>query len=65
MKIESTAYTQADPDGFLDQLLDHERMAMADRLEQASAVFFARYPLINHLEQHVDQLERELGAVSV
>jgi len=37
MKIESTAYTQADLDNFLDELLDHERMALADRLEKASA----------------------------
>lgn len=37
MKIESTAYTQADLDDFLDELLDHERMALADRLESASA----------------------------
>ena len=26
-----------------------------------SAEFLARYPLINHLEEHVDQLERMLG----
>jgi hypothetical protein len=37
MKIESTAFTQADLDNFLDELLDHERMALADRLENASA----------------------------
>lgn len=37
MKIESTAYTQADLDNFLDELLDHERMVLADRLEKASA----------------------------
>jgi hypothetical protein len=29
--------------------------------ETVTAEFLARYPLINHLEQHVDQLERELG----
>jgi hypothetical protein len=37
MKIESTAYTLADLQGFLDQQLDRERMALADRLEKASA----------------------------
>ena len=26
-----------------------------------SAEFLARYPLINHLEEHIDQLERSLG----
>jgi len=26
-----------------------------------TAEFLARFPLINHLEQHVDQLERSLA----
>ncbi len=29
--------------------------------ERVTAEFIARYPLINHLEQHVEQLERELS----
>ena len=29
--------------------------------EEVSAEFLVRYPLINHLEQHVEQLERALG----
>src|SRR5216684_238767 len=37
MKIESTAYTQADLQAFYDELLDHERMVLADRLENVSA----------------------------
>src|ERR1700730_11471483 len=37
MKIESTAFTQSDLLQFLDDLLDHERMELADRLEKASA----------------------------
>ena len=37
MEIESTAYTKADLENFFDGLLDHERMALADRLERASA----------------------------
>ncbi|TAN31536.1 hypothetical protein EPN29_12835 [bacterium] len=37
MKIESTAFTQADLQGFLNGLLDHERMVLAGRLERASA----------------------------
>ncbi len=36
MKIESTAFTQADLQGFLDEMLDRERMLLADRLERAS-----------------------------
>jgi hypothetical protein len=37
MKIESTTFTPADVDAFLDELLDHDRTLLADRLEQASA----------------------------
>ena len=29
--------------------------------DSVTAEFLARYPLINHLEEHVDQLERSLG----
>jgi len=36
MKIESTAFTQADVENFEAELRDHERMAMADRLENVS-----------------------------
>ena len=37
MKIESPEFTQSDLQDFLDHQLDRERMAMADRLEKASA----------------------------
>ena len=37
MKIESTAFTRADVEGFLDEMLDHDRNLLADRLEKASA----------------------------
>ena len=36
MKIESTGFTQADVENFEVELRDHERMAMADRLENVS-----------------------------
>lgn len=36
MKIESTAYTLADLQAFLDEQLDRERNVLADRLEKAS-----------------------------
>jgi tetrahydrodipicolinate N-succinyltransferase len=36
MRIESSSYTAADLRKFLDEMLDHERMALADRLEKAS-----------------------------
>src|SRR6202521_2762245 len=37
MKIESTAFTRADVEQFLDEMLDHDRNLLADRLEKASA----------------------------
>jgi hypothetical protein len=37
MKIESTAFTRADVEEFLEGMLDHERQVLADRLEKASA----------------------------
>jgi hypothetical protein len=36
MKIESTGFTQADVENFEAELRDHERMALADRLENVS-----------------------------
>jgi hypothetical protein len=36
MKIESTEFTAIDVQGFLDEMLDHERTVLADRLEKAS-----------------------------
>ena len=36
MKIESTAFTATDLQKFFDELLDHERIDLADRLESAS-----------------------------
>ena len=37
MKIESTGFTAADLDHYRDELIDHERLVLADRLERASA----------------------------
>jgi hypothetical protein len=37
MKIESTRFTRADLEKFLDEMLDHDRNVLADRLETASA----------------------------
>jgi hypothetical protein len=37
MKVESTAYTRADVEQFLDEMIDHDRHLLADRLEKASA----------------------------
>jgi hypothetical protein len=46
MKIESSAFTRADLDAFSDQLLEHERLVLADRLERASARLAALGPRI-------------------
>ena len=37
MKIESTTFTRSDVEQFLEEMLDHDRHALADRLETASA----------------------------
>lgn len=37
MKIESTGFTAADLEQYRDELIDHERLVLADRLERASA----------------------------
>jgi hypothetical protein len=37
MKIESTAFTRADVEQFMDEMLDHDRQILADRLEKASS----------------------------
>jgi hypothetical protein len=37
MKIESTSFTRADVEQFLESMLDHDRNLLADRLEKASA----------------------------
>ena len=37
MKLESTTYTRADVEQFLDEMIDHDRHLLADRLEKASA----------------------------
>jgi hypothetical protein len=37
MKIESTSFTRADVERFMDDMVDHERQALVERLENASA----------------------------
>ena len=46
MKIESPAFTAADLDHYRDELTDHERKVMADRLERASARLAELGPLV-------------------
>jgi hypothetical protein len=47
MKIESTAFTQADLQSFLDEMLDRERILLADRLERASERLSRIGPLVS------------------
>jgi hypothetical protein len=37
VKIESATFTRSDVEQFLEEMLDHDRHALADRLEKASA----------------------------
>jgi hypothetical protein len=46
MKIESTAFTRADVEQFLDGMLDHDRQLLADRLEKASSRLAALGPRV-------------------
>src|SRR6266446_278975 len=36
MKNESTAFTETDLQGFLNEMINHDRLALADRLQRAS-----------------------------
>jgi hypothetical protein len=47
MKIESTAFTRADVEQFLDEMLDHDRQELAGRLEKASARLAEVGPRVN------------------
>jgi hypothetical protein len=46
MKIESTAFTRADVEQFLEGMLDHDRQMLADRLEKASSRLAALGPRV-------------------
>lgn len=46
MKIESTAFTRADVEQFLEGMLDHDRQILSDRLEKASSRLAALGPRV-------------------
>mgnify|MGYP001792083911 CR=1 FL=1 len=46
MKNESTAFTETDLQGFLDEMIDQDRLALADRLQRASERLAEYGPLI-------------------
>jgi hypothetical protein len=47
MKNESTAFTENDLQGFLDEMIDHDRLALADRLQRASERLAEYGPLVS------------------
>lgn len=47
MKIESTAFTAADIATFMQELLEHERLMLAERLERASDRLAALAPYVH------------------
>jgi len=46
MKIESTSFTRVEVERFLDEMLDHDRQLLSDRLEHASARLAALGPRV-------------------
>ena len=46
MKNESTGFTETDLQGFLDEMIDHDRLALADRLQRASDRLAEYAPLV-------------------
>jgi len=56
MKDKSTTFTQNDLQGFLDEMIDHDRLALADRLQRASERLAEYAPLVTpgHGEQGGD-----------
>ena len=64
MKNESTAFTETDLQGFLDEMIDHDRLALADRLQKASERLaeYAHLVTESHGEQGGDVPHQQGGA---
>jgi hypothetical protein len=62
MKIESTGFTRTDVEQFLDEMLDHDRRLLADRLEKASARLAELGPRVSAGHGEGDWSEHELLA---
>jgi hypothetical protein len=62
MKIESTSFTRADVEQFLDEMLDHDRHLLADRLEKASARLEALGPRVSAGRGETEWSQHELLA---
>lgn len=62
MKIESTTFTRADVEQFLDGMLDHDRQILADRLEKASSRLAALGPRVKAGPGETEWSQHELLA---
>ena len=66
MKVESTAYTRADVEQFLDEMIDHDRHLLADRLEKASAHLAELGPRVREGRGETEWSQHEvLGHIAV
>src|ERR1700693_285503 len=62
MKIESTAFTRADVEQFMDEMLDHDRQMLGDRLEKASSRLAALGPRVKAGPGETEWSQHELLA---
>jgi hypothetical protein len=62
MKIESTSFTRVEVEQFLDEMLDHDRRLLADRLEHASARLAALGPRVRAGSGETEWSQHELLA---
>lgn len=62
MKIESTTFTRADVEQFLEGMLDHDRQILADRLEKASSRLAALGPRVKAGPGETEWSQHELLA---
>lgn len=60
MKLESTTYTRADVEEFLDEMIDHDRNVLADRLEKASARLAELGPRVHAGRGETDWSQHEI-----
>jgi hypothetical protein len=62
MKIESTSFTRVEVEQFLDQMLDHDRQLLAERLEHASERLAALGPRVKAGSGEAEWSQHELLA---
>jgi hypothetical protein len=62
MKIESTSFTRVEVEQFLDQMLDHDRQLLAERLQHASERLAALGPRVKAGSGETEWSQHELLA---